>query len=361
MIKLLPQKHSLVKETVLAIRHRIERGDYFGQLPGENSICTELGISRTTLRKALPILENQKLIGKASKGRHREILHKKARNRAGSKKLTISFLCRGELEDQSPFVRNLIREVRDSVEVGEGKVIYQSIPIGPMTSRTLIRNLQRMVSDSETNAWILYNALPAVAEWFGASGIPAIACGGDVIGKGIPVVSHDGVSVIRRFIEMVTRRGHRNVALIDEAPSERMLEAFHSNCLEDHSSAKGYSPELNGDPGRLIRRLNELSRRPQSFPTAFLVMGVKNLITLYTWLGKQGMKIPENASVVYLGHDPVLEWLHPEPAYFDGPHKPLALKLLKSAIEVIDGTLESDSLELLEMKFNARQSIADVE
>ena len=70
---LLPQRVSLVGQTVAAVREGIATGEWTGHLPGELELCERLQVSRVTLRSALRQLTREGLV-RARQGSRREII-----------------------------------------------------------------------------------------------------------------------------------------------------------------------------------------------------------------------------------------------------------------------------------------------
>ena len=58
----MPQRQTLTRQTVDALREGMANGIWKGFLPGERELCSFLQISRPTLRAALEIVEREGLI-----------------------------------------------------------------------------------------------------------------------------------------------------------------------------------------------------------------------------------------------------------------------------------------------------------
>jgi DNA-binding transcriptional MocR family regulator len=87
----LPQRTSLVAQTVKILREAIESGQWPQYLPGEFELTRLLHVSRVTLRAALAELERRKLI-RGGQGRRREVIRKRRSQTPGSARKSVVLL-----------------------------------------------------------------------------------------------------------------------------------------------------------------------------------------------------------------------------------------------------------------------------
>src|SRR5688572_21126130 len=109
-MKNLPQRMSLVSQTAGILRDQINAGAWAGALPGERELCTQLHVSRPTLRAALELLRREGWID-VSHGRRRQIRKNPKRSRLLVSKCVV-ILTPVPLHRMPPFVICWMDELR---------------------------------------------------------------------------------------------------------------------------------------------------------------------------------------------------------------------------------------------------------
>ena len=107
----LPKKISLVAQTAVAIREAISLGRWKRRLPGEHELCSQLHVSRRTVRAALDQLCYDGLV-KCCHGKRREIINQHL-VRLPPASSRIVFLTPVPLQTLSPFGIFLIDRLRE--------------------------------------------------------------------------------------------------------------------------------------------------------------------------------------------------------------------------------------------------------
>lgn len=110
-IDLIPQRVSLIDQAAIALRTRIERGDFGDVLPGEHALCSELQIGRRTLRMAIGILEKSGYLIAGGQGRKRRIAPDYVE--LATKRRRISIVLHHPFEDLPSRDQNLFRKLTE--------------------------------------------------------------------------------------------------------------------------------------------------------------------------------------------------------------------------------------------------------
>jgi DNA-binding LacI/PurR family transcriptional regulator len=71
-----------------------------------------------------------------------------------------------------------------------------------------------------------------------------------------------------------------------------------------------HAPRWQGHASNLFPVLERLFSRPDP-PTAFITLGLFNLLPVLTWLGSRRLRVPDEVSVVHILDDPLLESMFP--------------------------------------------------
>ena len=170
------RRESLVDQTVKAMRNRIVAGQWTGVLDGEESLRTQLGISRVTLRKALAQLVAQGWITTAGRGR-RHIVKPRANSAPRIKPKTGVVRCLSSLPEIEIVwsSRVIFDEIGKSLMTHGRRLEWDSYP--GMWRSNPAKRLARLTSESNADGWLLYRASPAIQQWFQENEIPCVVLG----------------------------------------------------------------------------------------------------------------------------------------------------------------------------------------
>jgi GntR family transcriptional regulator of arabinose operon len=300
---------SLVRQSADLIRERIEAGQLGPSLPGENELARKLDVSRPTIREALGLLEQEAVVAAATTGVARQV---KAgwfgRNKAGP---TVRILLAAPLHERSAGFQAGMRQLRERLASHGAAVVFQVSPAF-RTNRPQ-RILAKETVGSDCDVWVVVDATPQIEAWLEARNLPCVCVGGSYRHH-LPRTGGEGDQAIRDAAKSLLALGHRRivyplhnaygvqmVAAFREVLTEHGVqwdEAYHAPHWKDH--AANFFPML----GRMFA-----SAKP---PTAFLTLGVRNLLPVLTWLGHHGLRVPEDVSLISMIDDPLLEFLYPQ-------------------------------------------------
>ena len=324
------------------LKREISAGNWQEILPSEHKLSSEIGVSRTTLRRALSLLVNDGWI-RIHQGSQTQIL-RTSEQVAEKKKVhtgNIGVLTPcplSELKHYALFwideLRSILHEHGFGLHMQHGKVYYRE-----HTGRAL----GDLVKSQPADCWVLAFSSPHIQNWFQEQGIPTIVQGHPATGVDLPFVATDNGAVMFHAIGRLTGKGHRSIALLSENTSSPGLEAFEHSFLETCSKqanrgVKGSIIKLRDTDATTAKNAILMTLKQGHPPTAFIVVNPLHCLTATTSLPRRGYRIPEDISLITTFGDPSLEFLNPAPAHYSYPYQQIAKKIADLALKMASGT-----------------------
>ena len=127
-----------------------------------------------------------------------------------------------------------------------------------------------------------------------------------------------------------------------------------------------------GEPGFLVSQLDEdgtvdgmtrvLGRafRTDSPPTALIAIRPRQLATALSWLPSAGLRVPQDVSLLSLGHEPFLEHLWPEISGYWTPPEMVARRMVRRIEALFQGQGRSGGSPWITPEFRKGGSIGPV-
>lgn len=329
----MPQRQTLTRQTVDALREGMATGIWKGFLPGERELCSLLQVSRPTLRTSLEMIRREGLIA-VKQGKRSTILKKRRVLRPG--KAAVALVSKLPLYSMS---RNRIFLIDYMSKVLQERGLRLEIVSHPgFGTNRPARAIQHLRERGEFRAFVLTLSSHAVQQWFCDNALPAIALGSTFPGLAIPSVDTDYQSMGRHAAGLFLGKGHRRIAWM-------IPEANHAGDLETEESFLE-NLQRAGDPAvqcRIVRHgssSQDLTQKISALlesaapPTAFFVINAFATTTLVTQLLSRGLRIPRDVSVISREYDPLLDWIHPPIAHYISPLRRIASRISRLAVEM---------------------------
>jgi LacI family transcriptional regulator len=355
----LPQRQSLVAQTVAFLILQIEAGEWRDWLPSERSLCELLQVSRNTLRAALAQMKHEGRI-RAAHGAGNQILGVKPAGPTRSKSCDVALLSPEPIERLRPHqslwiddMRGLLSERGFRLRVFHGHHYFAAHP-GP--------SLQKLVSRNPHGCWILVMANETVQRWFGENGVPCVVAGSTYPGLDLPYRDLDHRAMCRHAAGVLLGLGHRRLVMLTQKSrragdleseagfTEGVRQSRHANVdavvIRHEDSVHSVAHAL--------RRILKL----QPAATALLVLHPHYYLAVASRLAQNGVRIPDEISMISRDDDPFLAFLAPVPArYLVSPHA-MAKNLLRPVLEVLEGTTVTQRGSRIMPEFIRGESIA---
>ncbi|MBE7495471.1 MAG: substrate-binding domain-containing protein [Verrucomicrobiaceae bacterium] len=352
----LPQRHSLVTETIESLREGIEKGHWQGFLPGERELCESLQVSRRTLRAALAELQGQGWIEVS--GRQRRRITKASgpvRKSRGPK--VIGVLTSASFLTMPPPVAYVMDTLRSRLTAAGYEVRIHVQPA--CYSSSPARALEKFFAEHPATAWLVLSAQVPMQRWLAERRLPCFLMGSSAPGIALPSLDTDFHAACHHAGSLLWRKGHRRIALV-------LPKGMYGG---DIASEEGLCDALRNLPGvqlRVLRHdtttahlcalLDQVIRGPEA-PTAYLVARAAHVVTVMMHLMRRGKRIPQDVAVLSRDNDPVLDATSPLVGRYGVQAKQLASRIVLAIRQLAEGGLSSTGSVRLMPAYIAGESV----
>jgi DNA-binding LacI/PurR family transcriptional regulator len=292
----LPQRFSLVAQTVQSICDGIQAGHWQEHLPGERELCARLQVSRSTIRAALAELQRRGWLDVSNRRRRRITAERTARPAADHQKI-VAILASLTLRTMPPAAVLVIDALREQlaktgwmVELHVNRSCFSSKPG---------RALETLVRDTHAAAWLLVGSSRPMQSWFLRQSVPCLVMGTCSNDIPLPFADADHRATCRHAGALLLRKGHRRLALV----------LPESTTGGDNDSERGMREAISQEPNasllvlrhrdkaHLCMLLDKAIRSPNP-PTAWLVARAIHALTVTMHLLWRKVRLPQDAAIL---------------------------------------------------------------
>lgn len=333
----IPQRHSLVGQTVAYLQASIAAGRWREWLPAERTLCEMLQVSRSTLRRALVQLQRDGAIT-AEHGAGNRILAGAPRARGRLRSHDVALLAPEPLERLRPTqtlwideLRAMLSERDCRLHILHGRQYFRANPRAA---------LEKLVRQHPHGGWILLMSSPACQQWFAERGVPCLVAGSCHAGVDLPFRDFDHRAMCRHAAGVLLGLGHRRLAFISQKGSFAGDIESEAGFVEGvrssrHADATALVCHHDGTAGDITQLLKRLTASPP--PTALLVANPYHCLAVVSALAELGRRVPAEVSVISRDEDPFLSFLVPTPARYVASPRAFARSLLQPVVELLEG------------------------
>lgn len=353
----LPQRESLVHQVAGILREGLEAGLWIQYLPAEVELCRKFQVSRTTLRAALALLAQEKLIA-SSQGSRRQVLRVATRKPAPVER-TVKLLTSMPLDQVNGATMLLVDNLRTQLAKDRIEMEVRASPA--CFTRKPEAALEALTRESPGAVWVLLSAPAAAQRWFMKQGLPCVLLGSQHSGIELPALDADFNAMGQHAARQFLRRGHRRLAVVipevDRAGDALTLAAFQTACAQA-GDAQLTVIKHDDTPDGLRHRLEAMLRPP--LPTALFVAHPRHLLMVMSLLASQGIKVPRDISIISRDSEPFLDFIVPRPARYVVPSSLFAKKLSHLVLKMVHGEPVPPRGQLLMPVFEAGETLANL-
>jgi DNA-binding LacI/PurR family transcriptional regulator len=328
---------SIAEQVTGHLREELLRGRWSGVMPGKHQLAEELGINNKTVESALRQLEAEGILVPQGAGRKRLI--RLPDGGMARRSLRVAILL-SESADRS---LDYLIEIRNELSGKGHNVSYapnSMVDLGMDTNRII-----RMAGKTEADAWVVVAGSKGVLEWFAERKEPVIALFGRRRGLPIAGVGPDKppalVAATQRLIEL----GHQRIVLLARVRRRLPVPGASEQGFLDELAAHGIAPGPYHLPDWEVTIDGFHSRLESLFkftpPTALIVDESVFFVAALQFCSSQGLRVPEDVSLVCTDYDPTFAWCKPSVAHIRWDSRPVVRRILRWADNVSLGKVDN--------------------
>lgn len=336
---------SIPMQVTQALRAEIDRGTWDHTLPGERQLAGQFQVSRKTVRKALAELRAEGVV-KTERSRSSVLATPRGRRRASHPR--IALLLPEPLERSRPFtalwvnrLMALLQEAGHPLQIFHGPKYF-----GARASRSLAG----LVAAHPARCWLVARSNRPLQQWFAASGVPALIAGSAHPGIELPSVDVDHRALCRHSAALLLREGHRRLALFLEQGGHGGDVESEQGFREGVAAVPEASEPLVCIPERsassIIREVRRLLARKEP-PTGLLLSNSYSYLTVLSYLGSIGLRVPRDMSIVSRDEETFLRFMYPTPTYYSTPPAKFAQALHLALKRIIAGDRTAFAIRIM--------------
>jgi DNA-binding LacI/PurR family transcriptional regulator len=200
------------------------------------------------------------------------------------------------------------------------------------------RLLEQSVRQTQAACWIVSYSPAPVQRWFAERGAPAVVMGSRHEGVELPAIDFDHEAICHHAGGQFARLGHERVAFLRPEVGGAGALASDRGFLDGFRAARPTAPSPQilrygaGVPS-MQTALDELFR-PTTAPTGLFVHRALDALTVVSYLGHRGLRIPKDVSLVLGQHDPIVDCLIPSIASYRGDIRKYAARLSRMVLQL---------------------------
>ena len=306
-----------------AIRESIQSGEMKGTIPGAGRLAKALGVNHKTVESALRDLESEGLIINKGARQSRSVNSKNLKLPNAGIRIAIF------LQDQSDVRDVMMVEIKHRLEESGHYPFFVNKSM--IDLRMNKRRIARIVTRTETDAWILLAAPKEILEWFSKQETPAFAVFGNRLEEvnvagASPGKSHPVVQATQTLIDL----GHRRIILIIRkyqrepisTSAQAFLDVLNSNGIQSSDFNLPDWEETGEGFNQLLESIFKITP-----PTAIITDEPFQYLAAHNFMVNRGIQIPKHLSLICSDYDPIFKWCMPSVSHITFSNKPLLRRI----------------------------------
>lgn len=350
----IPSRQSLPAQAAQIIQEMISDGDLHDLLPGERTLASQLQIGRDTLRAALGLLEAEAIISPKEHGKRRRILTPAGKTKTATQ--NIAFLSPKSLAQLPPWMLVEFDSLRDLLSQRGYRL--QLITPGLFHLKNPARKLANLLSDTDTDAWILYQCPGTIQQWFHQQKIPSLIRGYPAPNITIPFIDEDWEAAAYHAGTLLKRNGHQRIGLLMPDSKLAGLAATEKGLRKALPEADALIPIIEKGSAENVALSLARTLRLESPPTAIVATRSRHTLSMISWLAQQQRSVPRDLSLITITSEPWFDHLLPKPCHYFSDPAQLARTVVRHILPIAQGKTTGTTRKLLIPQFIPGDTVA---
>ncbi len=315
------------------LREEILSETWINEIPGRNLLAKDLGVNHKTVDAAIALLERDGILASQGPRRRKRIVA--TGNKPTENTLRIAILTADRVDHRSAHMV----EIRHCLSEAGNAVFFTR---KTMTELGMDKNrIIRHVKGTKADAWIIVAGTGAVLEWFAAQQPPAFALFGFTKGVNIAATGPWKAPAYTEAVRMLIAQGHRRIVMLTRPlrirPNLGFTERDFLAALEAGGIATSpYNlPVWENTKEGFHRQLRSLFQVTP--PTALIVQEAVLFAAVRQFLANQGIRVPEDVSIICADPNPNFDWQEPTIAHISWDSGPWVRRIGSWAANVSRG------------------------
>ncbi|NNC86944.1 MAG: substrate-binding domain-containing protein [Akkermansiaceae bacterium] len=315
------------------LRRDLLRGRWSGTMPGVPSLAAELGVDAKTVWAATLLLEQEGLLAGQGAGRPRRIVPPKRRTEAPPLRVALlTFDSAAQGAAYALELRHLLEE-KGHLPFFPGKTLLEL--------RMEVGRVARFVRETTADAWVASAASREVLEWFAEQGTPSFALFGRRGGLPMAGAGPDKAPVFALLTRKLIALGHRRISFLCRRPPRLPRPGSSVRAFLGELGAAGIAtgefnlPDWEESREGFERVLDALF--DHTAPTALILDEAFLYHAAHHHLGRRGLRVPQDVSLVCTDRDPTFAWCQPSVAHIRWRYRPVVGCVVRWAQNVARG------------------------
>jgi DNA-binding LacI/PurR family transcriptional regulator len=204
-----------------------------------------------------------------------------------------------------------------------------------------VGRVARLAQRTEADAWVVFSGSREVLEWFATQPAPTFAMFGRRGGLPIAGVGPDHVAAETAATRCLIEVGHRRIVQLVRRNRRLPVPGATERAILDEMAAHGIGtsefnlPDWEETTEGFHACLRELFRVTP--PTALIIDEAPFLVAALQFLGRRGLRVPEDVSLVCTDADSAFAWCEPMIAHIRWDGRPVVQRVVRWAANVSRG------------------------
>ena len=331
-----PFRPDFISSVVDAMMHSIKRGEWGEYLPAERQLCKDLQVGRSALRKAILVLQKNRVV-EVAHGKRTRILKVKLRSRTRKSKM-VAALVKGSPENMDAITSWRLNNLQhDLHQAGMTLEIFSE---GNEIRGLASLHIEKLLATRKAACWIVFAGNHHIQDLFSRHPVSSFLVGTPHPDIDLPYIDIDFRAACRHAAGQLLRLGHQNIALIARDVKFPGTMASIEGFLEVaglHSSSEVSAQVIKFDDDvRSISSLLKKIFKSSSAPTGVLTISAELALMTLTSCITAGLSVPRDFSLISRDFRHFLQYTEPSIVGYDINHSVFRKRLTKSVLELVD-------------------------